>query len=79
MPGTQPNNIRVATANLPTIIPGPTSPQHEKEAARARSRTDSWKPSLGRKQGYHREDRKHALQMSGVQDVEAGPGFSERK
>ncbi|KAF3060884.1 hypothetical protein GL218_04294 [Daldinia childiae] len=71
-------NICVDIANLPTVPRGPTSPQHEKEAARAISRTDSWKPSLGRKQSYHREDRKHILQMSGVQNVEVGPGFSER-
>ncbi|KAI1470293.1 uncharacterized protein F4812DRAFT_260161 [Daldinia caldariorum] len=76
----QPNNIRVdvGVANLSSVAPGPTSPQHEKEAARAISKTDSWKPSLGRKQSYYSEDRKHALQMSGVQDVEVGPGFSER-
>ncbi|KAK6957572.1 hypothetical protein Daesc_000359 [Daldinia eschscholtzii] len=76
----QTNKIRVdvGVANLPSVAPGPTSPQHEKEAARAISKTDSWKPSLGRKQSYHREDRKHVLQMSGVQDVEVGPGFSER-
>ncbi|KAI1386607.1 uncharacterized protein F4822DRAFT_321607 [Hypoxylon trugodes] len=76
------STIRIDVANLPASTPqGPTSPQHEKEAARAISRTDSWKPSIGRKQSYHREDRKHALQMqmSGVQDIQEGPGFTERK
>ncbi|KAI0161084.1 hypothetical protein GGR52DRAFT_158686 [Hypoxylon sp. FL1284] len=74
----QPNHIDVA--NLPAATPaGPPSPQQEKEAARAMSRTDSWKPSLGRKQSYHREDQKHALQMTGVQDLKESPGFSEHK
>ncbi|KAI2777320.1 hypothetical protein F4815DRAFT_296512 [Daldinia loculata] len=75
----QPNNIRVDIANLPTVAVGPTSPQHEKEAARAISRTDSWEPSLGRQQSYYKEDQKHVQQMSGVQDVDVCPGFTERK
>ncbi|XXG98312.1 hypothetical protein Hte_004635 [Hypoxylon texense] len=73
-----PDHIDVA--NLPATTPsGPSSPQHEKEAVRAMSRTDSWKPSLGRKQSYHMEDKKHALQMSGVQNLKESPGFTERK
>ncbi|KAI4866854.1 hypothetical protein F4820DRAFT_446726 [Hypoxylon rubiginosum] len=71
---------RIDVANLPAATPsGPSSPQHDKEAARAMSRTDSWKPSLGRKQSYHMEDKKHALQMSGVQDLQESPGFTECK
>ncbi|KAI1457969.1 hypothetical protein F4805DRAFT_457157 [Annulohypoxylon moriforme] len=67
--------------NLTSMAPaGPTSPQHDKDAARAMSRTNSWKPSLlGRRQSYHQEDQKHALQMSGVQDIQECPGFTERK
>ncbi|KAI1760986.1 hypothetical protein GGR53DRAFT_507197 [Hypoxylon sp. FL1150] len=73
-----PNHIDVA--NLPNTTPaGPSSPQLEKDAARAMSSTDSWKPSLGRKQSYHMQDKKHALQMSGVQDLKESPGFTERK
>ncbi|CAJ2514028.1 Uu.00g021470.m01.CDS01 [Anthostomella pinea] len=64
---------------LHTAQPGPTSPQLEKDAARAMSSTDSWKPSLGgRKQSYAKEDQKRALQMSGVMgEVPSGPGFTE--
>ncbi|KAI2624429.1 hypothetical protein GGR54DRAFT_596483 [Hypoxylon sp. NC1633] len=78
---TQSNNpLQVGVANLPTTAPSdPASPQHEKEATRAMSRTNSWKPSFGRRQSYHFEDKKHAMQMSGVQDVKEAPGFSERK
>ncbi|KAI0889158.1 uncharacterized protein GGS22DRAFT_153302 [Annulohypoxylon maeteangense] len=66
--------------NLTSMAPtGPTSPQHDKDAARAMSRTNSWTPSLGRRQSYHQEDQKHALQMSGVQDIQECPGFTERK
>ncbi|KAI6081187.1 hypothetical protein F4821DRAFT_249839 [Hypoxylon rubiginosum] len=74
------NPTFIDISNLPATTPsGPSSPQHEKEAMRAMSRTDSWKPSLGRKQSYHMEDKKHALQMSGVQDLKESPGFTERK
>ncbi|KAI0844014.1 hypothetical protein F5Y00DRAFT_249715 [Daldinia vernicosa] len=76
---TQPENIRIDIANLVAVAQGPTSPQHEKEAARAISITDSWKPSWGHQQSYRNEDRKHALQMNDVWDVKVGPGFSERK
>ncbi|KAI0010943.1 hypothetical protein F4779DRAFT_616009 [Xylariaceae sp. FL0662B] len=62
--------------------PGPTSPQHEKEAQRAMSHTDSWRPSReGRRPSYQKEDMKHVLQMSavGVRDLKDDePGFSER-
>ncbi|KAI2607223.1 uncharacterized protein GGS25DRAFT_323598 [Hypoxylon fragiforme] len=74
------NMTNLITTNLPYFIPtGPTSPQHEREAARAMSRTDSWTPSSTRRYSYHREDRKHVLQMSGVLDLQEGPGFTERK
>lgn len=61
--------------------PGPTSPQLEKDAARAMSSTSSWKPVYERKQSYHKEDQKHEMQMkmSGLADEGAlpGAGFSE--
>ncbi|KAI2621428.1 hypothetical protein GGS26DRAFT_569199 [Hypomontagnella submonticulosa] len=80
MSSQQSNTHKLDITNLPaTTLPGPTSPQHEKDAARAMSATDSWKPTFGRRQSYHKEDQKHALQMSGVQDLKEGPGFSERK
>jgi hypothetical protein len=42
------------------------------------SHVEAWKPHLDRRQSWSKEEHKHALQMSGVQDVKAGPGFSER-
>ncbi|OTA59153.1 hypothetical protein K449DRAFT_436112 [Hypoxylon sp. EC38] len=63
-----------------TVSSGPTSPQHEKDAARAMSRTNSWKPSpLDRRHSYHQEDQKHIQQISAVQGIKECPGFSERK
>ncbi|KAI0830984.1 hypothetical protein F5Y06DRAFT_281643 [Hypoxylon sp. FL0890] len=75
------NPLQVDIPDLPATTPaGPTSPQHEKDAMRAMSRTNSWKPSpLARRHSYHQEDQKHVLQMSGVQDIQEGPGFTERK
>ncbi|KAI1843872.1 hypothetical protein JX265_003768 [Neoarthrinium moseri] len=77
-----PTRIPLDTASLPHLgAPGPTSPQLEKDAARAMSSTSSWKPALERKQSYAKEDQKHELQMkmSGQQGGGArGAGFSEQ-
>ncbi|UNI16849.1 hypothetical protein JDV02_003245 [Purpureocillium takamizusanense] len=47
-------------------------------AARAMDHTNSWKPSLDRRQSWSKEDQKHALQMSSLDGVKAGPGFTEK-
>ncbi|KAF7539063.1 hypothetical protein G7054_g2406 [Neopestalotiopsis clavispora] len=60
-----PTNIPIDTTSS-LGAPGPTSPQLEKDAARAMSSTSSWKPAYERKQSYHKEDQKHELQMSGL-------------
>ncbi|KAI1395909.1 hypothetical protein F4819DRAFT_476973 [Hypoxylon fuscum] len=77
----QSNNLQqLNITNLPAATPhGPTSPQGEKDAARAMSSTESWKPSFGRQQSYHKEDQKHAMQMRGVRDLKDTPGFTEQK
>jgi len=72
----------IDTSNLYSHIfppPGPTSPQLEKDAARAISHTDSWKPALARRVSYQKEDHKHELQMraSGVGASKVSPGFTE--
>lgn len=79
-----PAKIDLTSPDLPraAAAPPPTSPQQlEKSAARAMSSTDSWKPSLGdsRRQSYHKEDQKHALQMSGItaSGISGERGFSE--
>ncbi|KAH9908540.1 hypothetical protein F4778DRAFT_776831 [Xylariomycetidae sp. FL2044] len=72
----------LTSSGHPTVPPaGPTSPQLEKDAARAMSTTDSWKPSLGgRKQSYAKEDQKRAIQMSGLGDGDGkGKGKGEKK
>lgn len=49
------------------------------QAARAVAATASWKPNLDRRQSWSKEDQKHQLHMSRVEDVRPGcPGFSER-
>ncbi|WYZ46018.1 hypothetical protein EsH8_IX_000243 [Colletotrichum jinshuiense] len=48
------------------------------EAARVIERTNSWKPSYGRRQSWNKEDQKRELQMSHIEDVKTGPGFTER-
>ena len=47
-------------------------------AARAMDSTNSWKPSFERRQSWNKEDQKRALQMTGIDNVKTGPGFSER-
>ncbi|KAH7324711.1 hypothetical protein B0I35DRAFT_475937 [Stachybotrys elegans] len=47
-------------------------------ASRAMNHTNSWKPSFGRRQSWNKEDQKHALQMTGIDNVKTGPGFTER-
>ncbi|GJC78394.1 hypothetical protein ColLi_01232 [Colletotrichum liriopes] len=41
-------------------------------------RTNSWKPSFERRQSWNKEDQKRELQMSHIDDVKTGPGFTER-
>ncbi|KAI0593450.1 hypothetical protein F4775DRAFT_577797 [Biscogniauxia sp. FL1348] len=69
-----------ASASTTSTSTSPTSPQHERDAARGVSGAEAWKPRTGGEAilnnssgGYHRrrpsysqEDRKHELQMSGL-------------
>ncbi|TDZ17259.1 hypothetical protein Cob_v009827 [Colletotrichum orbiculare MAFF 240422] len=55
-----------------------TSPHTSTEAARVIERTNSWKPSFERRQSWNKEDQKRELQMSHIEDVKTGPGFTER-
>ncbi|KAL0768865.1 hypothetical protein CaCOL14_008174 [Colletotrichum acutatum] len=41
------------------------------------STTNSWIPSFERRQSWNHEDQKHVLQMSHIDDVKTGPGFTE--
>ena len=63
---------------LPRDQDEPLSPHAAALAARAMEATNSWKPSINRRQSWSKEDQKHKLQMSRVGDVVIGPGFSER-
>jgi hypothetical protein len=56
----------------------PTTPHSEEDARRGMSHVESWIPQFNRRQSWSKEEHKHALQMSRVQDVKTGPGFSER-
>ncbi|KEY69945.1 hypothetical protein S7711_06477 [Stachybotrys chartarum IBT 7711] len=47
-------------------------------ADRAMSHTNEWKPSFERRQSWNKEDQKRALQMTGIDRIKTGPGFTER-
>ncbi|KND92446.1 hypothetical protein TOPH_02925 [Tolypocladium ophioglossoides CBS 100239] len=51
----------------------------EADAARAMDHTNSWTPSLDRRQSWSKEDQKRALQMSAMDGVKTGPGFTEKR
>jgi hypothetical protein len=52
--------------------------EDDQGASRAMSHTNDWKPSFQRKQSWNKEDQKRALQMTGIDSVKTGPGFTER-
>ncbi|RYO85374.1 hypothetical protein DL766_000447 [Monosporascus sp. MC13-8B] len=73
-----PSRIDTASAWAAVKTPDQTSPHQKEDAARVMSRTDSWKPSLARRQSYDPQDQKHEMQMSSVSGLKEEPGFSER-
>lgn len=38
-----------------------------------------WKPSVDRRQSFSKEDHKRAMQMTTIDAVKTGPGFTEHK
>ena len=56
-----------------------TSPTKAAGAKRAMSAAASWKPVLDRRQSWDAQEHKHAMMMTRISDVQAGPGFSESK
>ncbi|POR32579.1 Protein PLM2 [Tolypocladium paradoxum] len=56
-----------------------SSTHAEADAARAMDHTNSWTPSRDRRQSWSKEDQKHAAQMSTIDDVQTGPGFTEKR
>ncbi|KAK1980708.1 hypothetical protein LZ30DRAFT_555054, partial [Colletotrichum cereale] len=56
-----------------------TAPPHATSAPpQVIEHTNSWKPSFERRQSWNKEDQKRELQMSHIDDVKTGPGFTER-
>ncbi|KAK1447182.1 hypothetical protein CMEL01_09021 [Colletotrichum melonis] len=55
-----------------------SSPSATTPRAIVESTTSSWKPYFERRQSWNQEDQKRALQMSHIEDVKTGPGFTER-
>ncbi|OLN95833.1 hypothetical protein CCHL11_02689 [Colletotrichum chlorophyti] len=69
------------TSNQPSLATSTSAgaPSHSaSEAARVIERTNSWKPSFERRQSWNKEDQKRELQMSHIDEVKTGPGFTER-
>lgn len=54
-------------------------PTRQSDSDRGMRNTSAWKPRFDRRQSWNKEDQKHDLQMTGLQDVKSGPGFSENK
>jgi hypothetical protein len=63
-----------ASVSSGTAVEGRTDPG----AARALDGANAWKPSFERRQSWNKEDQKRALQMTGIDNVKTGPGFSEK-
>ncbi|OAQ97440.1 hypothetical protein LLEC1_05914 [Akanthomyces lecanii] len=62
------------------IKPSTQDVEHAAAAAPRATTTTSWTPNFERRQSWSAQDRKHELQMAdvAVDDVCAGPGFTER-
>lgn len=54
------------------------SPSAQAGADRAMRHTNSWTPSIPRRQSWSPQDQKHELHMAKIEIVETNPGFSER-
>ncbi|KAK2616908.1 hypothetical protein QQS21_000286 [Conoideocrella luteorostrata] len=54
----------------------PATSSHSQD--RPLAATNAWKPSFDRRQSWSKEDQKHTLQMSAVEGVKTGPGFTEK-
>lgn len=69
-----PSRDATAAAQNPQAVPTAT---RQEDSDRGMRNTSAWKPRFDRRQSWSKEDQKHALQMTGLQDVKARPGFSE--
>jgi hypothetical protein len=54
-------------------------PTRQIDSDRGMQHCTSWKPRFDRRQSWDQQDQKHALQMTGLQNVKEGPGFTENK
>ena len=73
--------IKTANPELSKELTAPASPgtpHGEADAQRAMSHTEAWTPTFNRRRSWTQEEHKHALQMGGIGDVEAGAGFSQK-
>lgn len=66
-------------SELASPVLDPNTPRAAADAKRAMTATDAWKPVLDRKQSWSNQEYKHEMQMGDLDDVKAGPGFTERK
>ncbi|KAK2028014.1 hypothetical protein LX32DRAFT_640407 [Colletotrichum zoysiae] len=62
----------------PDVSSYTTAPHATSAPPQVVERTNNWKPSFGRRQSWNQEDQKRELQMSHIDDVKTGPGFTER-
>ncbi|KXH45076.1 hypothetical protein CSIM01_01205 [Colletotrichum simmondsii] len=74
----QPDIANYTTSPTTSSFNKQSSPSATTPRAIVESTTNSWKPSFERRQSWNQEDQKRALQMSHIEDVKTGPGFTER-
>jgi type IV secretory pathway VirB10-like protein len=75
-PPDNPMNIREDIANPPPETLN--RPHAAVDAQRAMEHTIGWQPMLNRRQSWSAQDQKRELQMSAIEAVTTGPGFTER-
>jgi hypothetical protein len=76
----QPPKLSTAVTDIHPDEPAELqSPTRAADAKRAMSAAAAWKPAMDRRPSWDKQDYKRAMQMTGIEDVQSGPGFSERK
>jgi hypothetical protein len=73
----QPTAISTTNDTSPSSE-APISPSAQAGADRCMRHTNSWTPSIQRRQSWSPEERKHEMHMDKIGQVNTGPGFTER-
>ncbi|KAF4439293.1 hypothetical protein FACUT_4230 [Fusarium acutatum] len=77
--GTQHSYTLPILHKLTSSPAAPTSPSAQAGADRCMRHTNSWTPSIQRRQSWSPEEQKHEMHMNKIGQVATGPGFTERE